>query len=119
MRLATLSNSPDEMSAAQLDHAGLRDLFEHVLSADSIQRLKPAPEAYRMAADRLGVATGDLLLIAAHGWDITGAHHAGCATAFVKRPGMVLGSLAPAPTYAVPNLRALAEALLASAERGT
>src|SRR5947207_2188665 len=54
-RLATLTNSTGQVAEAQLANAGLRELFELALSADDAGRLKPAPEPYRMAAERLGV----------------------------------------------------------------
>jgi FMN phosphatase YigB (HAD superfamily) len=77
------------VARAQLDHAGLSGPFELVLSADAVRRLKPAPEPYRMAAERLGVAVGEVRLVAAHAWDVAGAARAGCATDFVARPGKV------------------------------
>ncbi|HWD43834.1 MAG TPA: HAD hydrolase-like protein [Actinomycetota bacterium] len=43
LRLASLTNSTEEVARAQLEHAGLIDAFELVLSADSVGRLKPAP----------------------------------------------------------------------------
>ena len=58
LRLAALTNSTEEVARAQLEHAGLIDAFELVLSADTVGRLKPAPEPYLMAAERLGVAVG-------------------------------------------------------------
>ena len=80
LRLALLTNSTEEVARAQPEHAGLIDAFELVLSADTVGRLKPAPEPYRMAAERLGVAVDQLRLIAAHAWDVAGATRAGCAT---------------------------------------
>ena len=88
-RLATLTNSTLEVAEAQLEFAGIRDLFEASLSADSVQRLKPAPEPYRHAAEQLGVPIGEVLLVAAHAWDVAGAMAAGARAAFVARPGMV------------------------------
>jgi 2-haloacid dehalogenase len=73
LRLAALTNSTEEVAGAQLEHAGLIDLFELVLSADTVGRLKPAPEPYRMAAERLGVTVGQVRLIAAHAWDVARA----------------------------------------------
>ena len=90
LRLASLTNSTEQVARAQLEHAGLLDTFELVLSADTVRRLKPAPEPYLLAAERLGVAVGEVRLIAAHAWDVAGAARAGCATAFVARPGRVL-----------------------------
>lgn len=97
LRLAALTNSPSATADAQLSYANIRDYFEQVLSADSVQRLKPAPEVYRMAAEKLGVGIGDIRLIACHAWDVSGALHAGCAAAFVFREGMVYDPLAPRP----------------------
>ena len=66
LRLVTLTNSTAQVAEAQMTNAGLSGYFEQIFSADAVQRLKPAPEPYRMVADHLGVAIGDLRLIAAH-----------------------------------------------------
>ena len=111
-RLAALTNSTEEVAEAQMANAGLSDLFEHVLSADNVRRLKPAPEPYHMAAERLGVQIGDVRLVAAHGWDVAGALRAGCAAAFVARPGQFLDPLAPRPDIIGPDLAAVAERII-------
>jgi 2-haloacid dehalogenase len=113
LRLASLTNSTEEVARAQLEHAGLIDRFELVLSADTAGRLKPAPEPYRMAAERLGVAVGEVRLIAAHAWDVAGAARAGCATAFVARPGKVLDPLVERPEVVGADLAEVADAILA------
>jgi 2-haloacid dehalogenase len=113
LRLAALTNSTEEVATAQLTHAGLIDAFELVLSADTVGRLKPAPAPYRMAAERLGVAVGQLRLIAAHAWDVAGAARAGCATAFVARPGKVLDPLVERPEIIGADLTEVADAILA------
>jgi 2-haloacid dehalogenase len=113
LRLASLTNSTEEVARAQLEHAGLIDAFELVLSADTAGRLKPAPEPYRMAAERLGVAVDQVRLIAAHAWDVAGAARAGCATAFVARPGKVLDPLVERPGIVGADLAEVAEAILA------
>jgi len=112
LRLASLTNSTEQVARAQLENAGLLDAFELVLSADTVRRLKPAPEPYRMAAERLGVAVGDVRLIAAHAWDVAGAARAGCATAFVARPGKVLDPLVERPEIIGANLAEVADAIL-------
>jgi 2-haloacid dehalogenase len=97
IRLAALTNSTQQVADAQIDNSGLREYFEQVLSADAVQRLKPAPEPYHMAAESLGVDIGQVRLVAAHAWDVAGAMSAGCAAAFVARPGMVLNPLFERP----------------------
>jgi 2-haloacid dehalogenase len=84
-RVATLTNSTQEVAEAQIENAGLTDRFEKILSADTAKRLKPAPAPYRMAARTLGVPERGMRLVAAHAWDVAGALRAGCAAAFVAR----------------------------------
>ena len=112
IRLAALTNSTQQVADAQIDNSGLRDYFEQVLSADTVQRLKPAPEPYCMAAESLGVEVGQVRLVAAHAWDVVGAMRAGCAAAFVARPGMVLNPLAARPDVVGADLREVAAQIL-------
>jgi 2-haloacid dehalogenase len=113
LRLASLTNSTERVARTQLEHAGIIGELEAVLSADTVRRLKPAPEPYRMAAGHLGVEPGEVLLVAAHAWDVAGALRAGCRAAFVARPGKVLDPLADPPELVVTDLDDLADRLLA------
>ena len=70
-------------------------------------------EVYQMAAREYGVEPGALRLVAAHSWDIAGALRAGCAAAFVARPGMTLDPLFEPPDIVGPDLAAVAERTLA------
>ena len=115
LRLAALTNNTAEVAEAQLGNAGLSDRFEKILSADAVRRLKPAPEPYRAAAEALGVETSGVRLVAAHAWDVAGAMRAGCAAAFVARPGMVLDPLAEPPDVVGADLSEVA-ALIVAAE---
>jgi 2-haloacid dehalogenase len=121
-RLASLTNSTEAVATAQLTNAGLADRFERILSADTVHRLKPAPEPYRMAAETMGVEVGDVRLIAAHSWDVAGALAAGCRAAFVARPGMVLDPSAAEPDVVGSDLDEIAGRILeveaAAAEPG-
>jgi 2-haloacid dehalogenase len=113
LRMVTLTNSTEAVATAQITNAGLLDLFEQVFSADTVQRLKPAPEPYHMVAARLGVQIGQVRLVAAHAWDIAGALRAGCAAAFVARPGMVLDPLVEQPDIIGSDLRDIADQIIA------
>ncbi|QIN80630.1 haloacid dehalogenase type II [Rubrobacter marinus] len=113
-RLATLTNSTQKVADAQIENSGLGELFEMSLSADTAGRLKPAPEPYRMAAEALGVPVGGIRLVAAHGWDVVGAMRAGCAAAFVARPGKALFPIAPPPDVVGADLREVADGIIAA-----
>ncbi len=97
LRLVTLTNSAPAAVQQQLANAGLASFFERSFSVDAVRRFKPAAEAYRSVADALGVPIDRLRLVAAHAWDIVGALQAGCAAAFVARPGKALYPLGPKP----------------------
>ncbi len=111
-RLTALTNSVLEVATAQLAHAGLIDLFEAVFSADEVRALKPAPRPYRMVAQRCGVEIGDVCLVAAHAWDVSGALAAGCRAAFVGRAGVVPSPVGEQPTVVGADLTEVADALL-------
>jgi 2-haloacid dehalogenase len=111
-RLVALTNSVLEVATAQLAYAELAPLFEAVFSADEVRALKPAAAPYRMVAERCGVAAGDLCLVAAHAWDVSGALAAGCQAAFVGRSGQVPSPLGAQPHVVGADLAAVADELL-------
>ncbi|MEW6402383.1 MAG: haloacid dehalogenase type II [Chloroflexota bacterium] len=113
LKLATLTNSTAQTAAAQLAYAALRDHFEQVISADEIRCFKPAPEVYHLAARRLNVEPGQMRLVSAHDWDVTGALRAGCAAAFVARPGHVMNPFGPQPDVRGGDLAEAVEKILA------
>lgn len=110
--LAAFTNSTAEVAQKQLDNAGIAQFFDKVLSADMVKRLKPAKEAYEMAARAFDVETKDTRLIAAHAWDIAGALRAGCSAAFIARPGMVLDPLYEKPEIAGKDLKEVVDAII-------
>ena len=114
IRLVSLTNSTMAISQAQLANSGLDRYIERQFSADTVHRLKPAPEPYQMVARELNVPISDLCLVAAHTWDVTGARKAGCATAFIARPGMVLDPFVAPPDFVGNDLSQIADQLIAN-----
>jgi 2-haloacid dehalogenase len=110
-RQVALTNSPLEVARAQLEHARIAALFEDVLSADEVRQLKPGPAPYALVAERMEVAIGEIMLVAAHAWDVSGALAAGARAAFVARPGMVPSPLGDQPEIIVSDIAGLAEEL--------
>lgn len=104
LRVVALVNSLESVAEAQLAHAGIRDCFDAVVSADTVRALKPAAAPYQLVAARYDVPVSEVRLVTAHSWDISGALAAGCSAAFVARPGMVLSPLGPRPDIVGPDL---------------
>jgi 2-haloacid dehalogenase len=111
-RQVTLTNSPLPVARAQIENAGLAELFDDVLSADEVRQLKPGPRPYRLVAERMGVDISDVTLVAAHAWDVSGALAAGARAAFIARPGMVPSPLGEQPDLVAGDVAELAELLL-------
>jgi 2-haloacid dehalogenase len=81
---AALSNGHVALLVDLARHGDLR--FDCVLSAELAHAYKPAPEVYQTAARLLGVQPAELMLVAAHPWDLKGAREAGLKTALIDRP---------------------------------
>ena len=113
-RLATLTNSTQEVAEAQVENAGLVGRFEQILSADTAKRLKPAPAPYRMAARALEIPERRMRLVAAHAWDVAGALRAGCAAAFVAR--QPFDPLVERPDVIGADLAEVADGIIAAEE---
>ncbi|HEV7578216.1 MAG TPA: haloacid dehalogenase type II [Caldimonas sp.] len=82
--IATLSNGNVSLLVDMARRAGLP--WDTVLSAELIERYKPDRAVYRMAARLLGVAPGEVAMVAAHPSDLDAARQAGLPTAYVARP---------------------------------
>ena len=109
--LVAFSNSAEAGLNKQLHHAGIRQYFDAVLSVSTMKRFKPFPDVYQWAVETMGVDTHESMMIAAHGWDVSGAKAAGLQTAFIERPGKMMYPLGLAPDLSVPDFLALASAL--------
>lgn len=112
--LAALTNSPLDVSHAQLAYAGVSDRFDAILSADQVRALKPRREPYELVAQTFDVPIAGVRLIAAHAWDIAGALAAGCLAAFVARPGMALSPIGPRPDIVGDDIDDVAAQIIAA-----
>ena len=111
-RMAALTNSPLDAARRQLGNAGIAPLFDEIMSVESTGKFKPSRQPYEHAAAKLGVATQEVRMVAAHDWDIAGAMRAGCAGAYLLRPGMVLNPLYPTPDIVEADLDRLADRIV-------
>jgi 2-haloacid dehalogenase len=82
--IATLSNGNVALLTNMAKRSGLP--WDCILSAELFGHYKPDPESYQGAARLLGLATGEVMMVAAHKDDLDAAARAGLRTAFVQRP---------------------------------
>jgi 2-haloacid dehalogenase len=112
LTVVALTNSVQVVAEAQLRNAGIGDGFDGVMSADAVRALKPAAAPYRAVAERYGVPIGEVRLVAAHSWDVSGALAAGARAAFVARPGMLPSPLGAQPDIVEPDLAAVVDRIV-------
>jgi 2-haloacid dehalogenase len=82
--IAPLSNGNVALLTNMAKFAGLP--WDLVLSAELFAHYKPDPDVYLGAARLLGLAPGEVMMVAAHNNDLAAAQRLGLATAFVARP---------------------------------
>jgi len=114
LTVVALVNSLESVAEAQLTNAGIRGYFDGVVSADSVKRLKPAPEPYLAVARTFDVDIAAVRLVAAHSWDVSGALAAGARAAFVARPGMVLSPLGARPDIVGADVSEVVDQIIAA-----
>lgn len=111
VRLVTLSNGSAQVAETLLEHAGVRPLFERLLSVEEAGVWKPASGAYEYALAECGVAAEAAMLVAVHPWDINGAARAGLGTAWISRGERRYPAYFTAPDLSVASLPELARAI--------
>ncbi len=83
---AVVSGSTRESVIASLESLNLLDKFQTLVCAGDYQRSKPDPEAFLMAAERLGVAPQSCLVFEDTAMGIQAATAAGMASVKVLQP---------------------------------
>ena len=63
VRLGLASNSPRRLVDTALATAAMRDAFDAIVTADDVERPKPAPDIYLLVCERLGVPPADALAL--------------------------------------------------------
>jgi hypothetical protein len=86
-----------------LEAGGLAERFDRLLGVDGVDSFKPHPACYAYGVAEVGVPPEDIMFVAAHGWDITGAHAAGLHTTWISRGEARSARWRPSPTSARPT----------------
>ena len=76
--LACVTNKAERFTRALLADMGLAHFFAVVVGGDTLARKKPDPLPFRHACERLGVASGETLVVGDSRNDVDGARAAGC-----------------------------------------
>jgi len=113
VRVVTLSHGSPGVAEAGLERGGIAPLVERTLSSEAIRAWKPARAVYLWAAGVCDVPPERMALVAAHGWDVQGAQHAGLTGAWFPRSERSYPAVYEPPHVRADDLGAAVDALLA------
>ena len=94
-------------SKLALEHSGLEQFFEHVLSVDAVKRFKPDPAVYRLVEERIGVLPKETLFVSSNGFDVAGAKAFGFHVCWINRAGRPLDVLGQTPDSVIASMSEL------------
>lgn len=97
LRLAPLANFTTPMIENLLGRAGMRTLFDDVISTDRAKTYKPDPRAYALGPTTFKLSRAEIAFVAFGGWDAAGAKWFGFPTFWVNRLGVPAEELPPGP----------------------
>lgn len=107
--LHLITNGFDDVQHSKLKHSGLSPYFEHVITSENSNSLKPKPEIFEFAFQKTGAGPGDSIMIGdTMDIDIEGAKNVGMDQVHVNYNH---DAQAFAPTYTVYHLKELREIL--------
>jgi 2-haloacid dehalogenase len=84
-KLAILSNGSSDMLNALVSNTGLDRVLDATISVDRKRVFKPAPEAYTLIEEVLGVRPEEVLFVSSNPWDACGAKNFGLNVAWIER----------------------------------
>ena len=85
LALVAFSNGVAATLHHLLDHAGLMNLLQAIISVDELKTFKPNPHVYAHLADRLKRPKQETWLISSNPFDVIGAKASGLKAAWIRR----------------------------------
>ncbi|MGB1311486.1 MAG: haloacid dehalogenase type II [Leucothrix sp.] len=114
-RLFAFSNGSSQAVEALLQHAGIRDFFEGVISVEGVKTFKPNPRVYDHFVEATHSDLNDCCLVSSNSFDVLGALNANWRAVWVQRDSHVqFDPWGVQPTATVDRLTSLHQVLSAA-----
>ena len=109
-RLFGFSNGMQSAVEGLLEHAGISEYFEGVVSVDDIKTFKPNPDVYHHFIKTTGAESENAWLVSSNPFDVQGAINIGMKAAWLQRSHIVVfDPWGIEPTIRIKSLRELPE----------
>jgi 2-haloacid dehalogenase len=117
LQAVALTNSGAEGGAATLRSCGLAPHVDRVIGVDAVRTFKPHPSIYAHALREVEAPPAEVVLLAAHPWDLAGGADAGMRTAWVTHGTRGWPDVFPLPDVRGETLVDVARGVLEMADR--
>jgi len=108
---AILSNGNRDMLEGAVEHAGIGEFLQAVLSVEQVGIFKPARQVYDLVGQEFGCVPDEVLFVSSNGWDVAGAGDYGFRTVWVNRAGLPMDRLMAQPDQVLTDLTPIPELL--------
>ncbi len=107
IKLTILSNGSPKMLEAATSNAGIKDMFDAILSVEEVGIFKPHPSVYQLVPDRLNVNKEQVCFLSSNSWDAWSAKSFGFKVLWCNRFGQVAERIPGVPDGEISNLSCL------------
>lgn len=106
---AILSNGSPDMLAGAVDHAGIGEALDAVLSVETVGVFKPHRSVYAMVGEYFGCARSEVLFVSSNCWDACAGAGYGFRAVWANRAGEPMDRLPWKPHHVVSDLTTVPE----------
>jgi len=111
-RLFGFSNGLQTAVEGLLEHAGISEYFDGVVSVDDVQTFKPNPDVYHYFVKKTGAELENAWLVSSNPFDVQGAINIGMKAAWLQRSHIaIFDPWGIEPTIRINNLTELPEVI--------
>jgi len=111
-RLFGFSNGLQSAVEGLLEHAGISEYFDGVVSVDDVQTFKPNPDVYHYFVKQTGAELENAWLVSSNPFDVQGAINIGMKAAWLQRSHIaIFDPWGIEPTIRINNLTELPEVI--------
>ena len=103
-KLVILSNGNIHMLNELAKNTSMDKYLDDIISFDDCKVYKPKPDAYDLAAKRLGFDKEEIIFISSNGWDVAGSKSYGFIVGWLNRLHKPMDRLGSTPDYIASNL---------------
>jgi 2-haloacid dehalogenase len=116
LRIITIANLSNKMLQENANHAGIKNLFDILLSTEVNHTYKPDPKAYDLGIKTLHLKKNEIIFAAFGGWDAYGAKSFGYTTYWVNRFNLPTEKTGVSPDGTSSNIDGLLDFVLGGHE---